>query len=275
MGLFDTLKSALGLQRPIRPVAVGDLELSPAARNQLARLRPDEGLLIDAVPSGDEFTLRVRVVALTELPEGLRIFVQDAERMRGLTVDWDGDRFKPVVELALRGVPTPNPDGRLFVTSRLWVDGDPQFYRPEDETQPPLPARILSVPGVVSVLFREHTLTVQREGDASWSTIDTDVEAQLREYLLHCGQALAARERRSAGDDLLQEARDMLARDVAPAVHADGGDIELIDIVDGIARVRMVGACDGCPASELTLRGGIQKALTASFPGLILGVEAV
>ena len=59
---------------------------------------------------------------------------------------------------------------------------------------------------------------------------------------------------------------------VRPSLHADGGDIELVEVVGNSARVRLVGACDGCPSAALTLRFGIEKKLReeiAEFEDLI------
>ncbi len=53
---------------------------------------------------------------------------------------------------------------------------------------------------------------------------------------------------------------------IRPAVKADGGDVELIDIVDGTAQVRFHGACVGCPSSNLTLHMGIERAVVAQVP---------
>ncbi|MDD4264596.1 MAG: NifU family protein, partial [Firmicutes bacterium] len=49
---------------------------------------------------------------------------------------------------------------------------------------------------------------------------------------------------------------------IRPSLQADGGDVELIDVSeDGIVRVRLVGACAGCPMSTLTLKNGIERIL--------------
>ena len=60
-----------------------------------------------------------------------------------------------------------------------------------------------------------------------------------------------------------------------PSIKADGGDVELVDITDdGIVRVRFLGACIGCPSSQMTLRGGIEDNLVGRVPG-VTSVEAV
>ena len=61
---------------------------------------------------------------------------------------------------------------------------------------------------------------------------------------------------------------------IRPAVQMDGGDIELIDVVDGIVKLRLVGSCVGCPSSTMTLKMGIERAIRAEVPE-IKGVEAI
>ena len=54
---------------------------------------------------------------------------------------------------------------------------------------------------------------------------------------------------------------------IRPAVQADGGDIELVDVsTDGIVQIRFHGACHGCPSSTMTLQDGIQRNLREKIP---------
>ncbi len=61
---------------------------------------------------------------------------------------------------------------------------------------------------------------------------------------------------------------------IRPAVQMDGGDIELVDITDGLVKLRLVGSCHGCPSSMMTLKAGIERAIRAEVPEIV-GVEAV
>jgi len=62
---------------------------------------------------------------------------------------------------------------------------------------------------------------------------------------------------------------------IRPAVQDDGGDIELVDVTeDGVVRIRLHGACVGCPSSSMTLRIGIEQNLREHVPE-ISGVVAV
>ena len=54
---------------------------------------------------------------------------------------------------------------------------------------------------------------------------------------------------------------------IRPALQADGGDVELVDVdLDGVVRVRLQGACAGCPMSQMTLRNGIERVLKKEIP---------
>jgi Fe-S cluster biogenesis protein NfuA len=63
---------------------------------------------------------------------------------------------------------------------------------------------------------------------------------------------------------------------VRPALQNDGGDIELIDVDEdsGVVTVKLVGACGGCPMSQMTLKNGVERILKEAVPGVV-SVEAV
>ena len=56
---------------------------------------------------------------------------------------------------------------------------------------------------------------------------------------------------------------------IRPFLQQDGGDIELIDVVDGVVTVRLKGACGCCPMSQMTLKNGVEKALKKEIPEII------
>ena len=57
---------------------------------------------------------------------------------------------------------------------------------------------------------------------------------------------------------------------IRPALHADGGGVELIDFDEdeGLVQVRLTGACGSCPISMMTLRHGIERRLVSNVPGV-------
>jgi Fe-S cluster biogenesis protein NfuA len=53
---------------------------------------------------------------------------------------------------------------------------------------------------------------------------------------------------------------------IRPSLQADGGDVELVDVKDGVVSVRLKGACSGCPMSTMTLKNGIERFLKEKLP---------
>jgi Fe-S cluster biogenesis protein NfuA len=65
---------------------------------------------------------------------------------------------------------------------------------------------------------------------------------------------------------LLAKVARVLAEQVAPALALDGTAIEVLDVVDGVARVRLGGVCSGCPSSIMTVIMGIEQELRKHVP---------
>ena len=61
---------------------------------------------------------------------------------------------------------------------------------------------------------------------------------------------------------------------IRTALRAEGGDVKLVGIDDGIVKVKLQGSCAGCPFSQMTIKNFIEKELKRSVPG-VKGVEAV
>jgi Fe-S cluster biogenesis protein NfuA len=64
-----------------------------------------------------------------------------------------------------------------------------------------------------------------------------------------------------------------LIEKIRPYLIRDGGDIEVVNIEDGIVYVRMLGACDGCIALDVTLKQGIETMLLENVPGVIAVID--
>ena len=62
--------------------------------------------------------------------------------------------------------------------------------------------------------------------------------------------------------------------EIRPSLQADGGDVEFVDFVDGVVKVKLKGACAGCAFSQMTLAYGIENILKERFPE-VKKVEAV
>ena len=72
----------------------------------------------------------------------------------------------------------------------------------------------------------------------------------------------------------MREKVEAALNEIRPGLQADGGDVELVDIENGVVKVRLKGACAGCPMSQMTLTFGIERVLKERIPE-IKKVEAV
>lgn len=61
---------------------------------------------------------------------------------------------------------------------------------------------------------------------------------------------------------------------IRPMLQADGGDVELVDIEEGVVKVRLKGACAGCPMSRMTIKSGVERLLKEQIPE-VTAVESV
>jgi len=73
----------------------------------------------------------------------------------------------------------------------------------------------------------------------------------------------------------LREEVEQALEKIRPALQRDGGNVELVDVTDdGIVKVKLTGACGGCPMSQMTLKMGIEKVVKQAIPE-IQSVESV
>jgi len=64
----------------------------------------------------------------------------------------------------------------------------------------------------------------------------------------------------------MKEKVEAILAQVRPALQLDGGDVELVDVNEGVVRLKLKGACAGCPMATMTLRHGIEQVLKEKVP---------
>ncbi|CAM3312824.1 NifU family protein [Nosocomiicoccus ampullae] len=69
--------------------------------------------------------------------------------------------------------------------------------------------------------------------------------------------------------DTMYEQVDAVLDKLRPFLLRDGGDVELVDVEDGVVMLRLLGACGSCPSSTITLKAGIERALLEEVPGFV------
>ncbi|WP_339323761.1 NifU family protein [Paenibacillus sp. FSL W8-0194] len=71
----------------------------------------------------------------------------------------------------------------------------------------------------------------------------------------------------NAQSTMYDEVAEVLDK-LRPFLQRDGGDVELVDVEDGIVKLKLMGACGSCPSSTITLKAGIERALVEEVDGI-------
>ena len=72
----------------------------------------------------------------------------------------------------------------------------------------------------------------------------------------------------------MKEKIETAMKKIRPMLQRDGGDVELVEVEDGVVKVRLQGACAGCPMSQMTIKNGIERILKQEIPE-VKSVESV
>lgn len=64
----------------------------------------------------------------------------------------------------------------------------------------------------------------------------------------------------------MREKVEIALNKIKPSLLADGGGVELIDVKDGVVKLKLTGACSGCPMAAMTLQNGIARVLKEEIP---------
>lgn len=71
---------------------------------------------------------------------------------------------------------------------------------------------------------------------------------------------------KSEGRQIMRERVEATIAKIRPALQADGGDVKLVDVSNGVVKLKLTGACRGCPMASMTLKSGIERILKEEVP---------
>ena len=168
-----------------------------------------------------------------------------------------------------------DPDVCKFTVSQLVQPGGPYFFHAKElAASSPLAEQLFALPGVAHVLIAENVVTVGKDPVASWSTLKSAIGTTIRAHLATGGPAILAAPRTTGAsgrtdDELRTVIQELLDLQVNRAIAAHGGKISIVDVKDGNLFVTMSGGCQGCAASQLTLRRGFEVKVRRVAPEIV------
>jgi Fe-S cluster biogenesis protein NfuA len=170
-------------------------------------------------------------------------------------------------EIRIQGEPSRAGDRCAFVVDRPVLPGESaHFSRGALASESPLATDLLAIPGVESVLIADNTVTVGAAHDVDWTAMG--IGNVIRKHIRSGAPIVSPdymRDLPSEGD-LKWAIRDLLEREINPAVAQHGGYVELIDVRRNNVYLRLGGGCQGCGAADVTLKQGIEKAIRELAP---------
>lgn len=179
---------------------------------------------------------------------------------------------------------TPNPGTLKFLPGReIAPDGPREFESAEDADTSPLAADLFLIDGITGVFFGEDFISITKSDAYEWDHIKPFILGAIMDGLQSGRPILGDAVNQSGhanyqGEDeaVVKEIIELIDTRVRPAVAQDGGDILFHSYIadSGTVRLKMRGACAGCPSSTMTLKAGIENLLRHYIPE-IKTVEAV
>ncbi|HEY2824324.1 MAG TPA: NifU family protein [Gemmatimonadales bacterium] len=148
-----------------------------------------------------------------------------------------------------------------FPLAHALPGGVRRFRSPADAAGVPIAEAVMAVSGIAEVVVTGQELTARKDPGLSWTRLAPQVR-----YAVDAAEAASERGPTApagavADDQIFTVAQGLLDRDINPSVAKHGGRVELIDVQDGVAVVRMLGGCHGCGMASVTLKQGVESAL--------------
>ena len=172
---------------------------------------------------------------------------------------------------------TPNPHSLKFIVDSKICDETVEIKDRSQAKRSPLALKILGFPWAKSVFLGANFVTVTKEDWLEWDMICDPLSELIQDHLNNGEKALLEKtlEQEPSKEDSqdAQKIKEVLERDIQPAVAMDGGYIEFVSYKNGIVYLSLQGACSGCPSATLTLKQGIEERLKQFVPEIKEVVE--
>ena len=167
-------------------------------------------------------------------------------------------------EIRIRGEPTADPQKCRFVLdSEVLSRASVSFTSESDTEKAPLAKRLLDLPYIAGVNISGQVVTLTGDNIESWPAVGKEIGGVIRKQI-KSGEPAVTEEVMSAGNSVLfDQVNELIRNDVNPSIASHGGIITLHSVKDGKAYVTMGGGCQGCSASSVTLKQGVESYIVA------------
>lgn len=189
------------------------------------------------------------------------------------------------LEISVRAEYTPNPNSLKFISSESLINYPKSFsylnLAEAEQANNQLAVKLFGIEGIIKVFVMSNFVTVDKEEHINWKDLHLEIKDIIKTSIDEI-RAWAEQNKpeeselplSSVDGDARAQIESVLDK-IRPALVADGGNIEFVDLIDKDVRLRMVGACGTCPSAMMTMKMGVERALLAELPDLVETVTQV
>ncbi len=175
--------------------------------------------------------------------------------------------------VAIRAEPLQlDPNLCKFTVSRRVHPGGPFFFESRERAAgSPLIERLFQIDGVTTVQVADNVVTVGKRAQVPWQSLMKPLGAAIREQLLSgvptiLEDKLAAPGSRRSDAEIRQVVEALLDREINPSVASHGGKISVVEVKNADLYIALSGGCQGCAASQVTLKQGVEVMVRRVVP---------
>lgn len=175
--------------------------------------------------------------------------------------------------IKIRGEFTSDPNLCNFIVDRPVLEDWTLIFRSADEALgSPLMDELFAVEGVAKVQVSGERVIVTKNIDLDWPLLARNIVPAIRRGLTSGGPAISAAAieavQSASPADLEPRIEELFAKHINPALDSHGGWVKLIKVEDRDVFIEMGGGCQGCSASQMTLRNGIESSIREIAPSV-------
>ncbi|KAL1285108.1 NFU1 iron-sulfur cluster scaffold [Trichinella pseudospiralis] len=167
---------------------------------------------------------------------------------------------------------TPNPHSLKFLPGIAVLPGrTAEFPNRLSAENSPLARAIFRIKGVKSVFFGEDFITVTKNSEVKdWAVMKPEIFSAIMDFFTSkqdiITDDITVKDAANDDDETVIMIKDLLNTRIRPTIQDDGGDVVFMGFDDGIVKLKLQGACTGCPSSVYTLKNGIENMLKFYVP---------
>lgn len=154
------------------------------------------------------------------------------------------------------------------VDTPLYADHAYYFASADQAAGSPLAEKLFALPGVTGLLIAHNQIRVNKGDMGDWMPLAKEVGAAIRAHVASGEPAVSESVQATipSEEELRDRVQTVLDSEINPSVSSHGGHVDLIDVQENSAYIRMSGGCQGCGSADLTLKLGIERAIRHAVP---------